>query len=148
MNYEICSSICNLVVSKNLPFISNLCQNLLFSNVSLTYYEDYHYWCFVNQKVESYGPWSDSQTPLTNPVWDSHPDNLEYNRQNQTILNPRGLWSMALRRASSSFFNNLIHSTICQSTHDNIASHCNFSSGTFLIHNSLTLSLSLSVFGC
>lgn len=48
-------------------------------------------------------------------------------------LNPKVLSSMAVRRASSTFFNNLnlLNSTIRQSLHNTVAAHRNFSSGTF-----------------
>ena len=52
--------------------------------------------------------------------------------------------SMALRRASSTFFNKLVHSTTRQSVHNNVAPHRNFSSGTFLIS---LLSLFYPLFG-
>ena len=52
--------------------------------------------------------------------------------------------SMALRRASSTFFNKLVHSTTRQSVHNNVAPHRNFSSGTFLISQ---LSLFYPLFG-
>ena len=51
---------------------------------------------------------------------------------------------MALRRASSTFFNKLVHSTTRQSVHNNVAPHRNFSSGTFLIS---LLSLFYPLFG-
>ena len=52
--------------------------------------------------------------------------------------------SMALRRASSTFFNKLVHSTTRQSVHNNVAPHRNLSSGTFLISQ---LSLFYPLFG-
>ena len=51
---------------------------------------------------------------------------------------------MALRRASSTFFNKLVHSTTRQSVHNNVAPHRNLSSGTFLIS---LLSLFYPLFG-